>query len=108
MTDPDLRDDIVAAISRELLGGVAEIPDPVERALDVGLRLNALPPLAAELRRIRQGAVLEMRAAGMTYGQIGASLGLHRNRVQQIADGRPGGGKGSRRLEPTTHPEVAE
>jgi hypothetical protein len=38
--------------------------------------------------------VLELRAQHLSYAQIGASLGLHRNRVQQIAEGRSAGGQG--------------
>lgn len=37
----------------------------------------------ADLRRVE---VLEMRAAGMTYQQIGKVLGLTRQRVHQMAN----------------------
>jgi hypothetical protein len=37
---------------------------------------------------MRQAAVLEMKAAGMSYAEIGRLLDLHRNRIQQIAEGR--------------------
>jgi hypothetical protein len=43
---------------------------------------------------MRQDTVLRMRAQGMSYAQIGREIGLHRNRVQQIAEGRAGGGPG--------------
>lgn len=78
------------------LDQVEQIPDPVERAREVGRRLALIPGFQEKLRKIRQSAVLEMRAQRMSYAEIGAELGLHRNRVQQIAEGRPGGRKGSR------------
>lgn len=66
------------------------IADPVERAVEIGKMLNGLPNMASELRELRQAAVLELRQAGWSYGRIGEALGLHRNRVQQIAEGRTG------------------
>ncbi|NED99288.1 helix-turn-helix domain-containing protein [Phytoactinopolyspora halotolerans] len=69
---------------------IAAIADPVERAVEIGKVLNGLPEMASDLRELRQAAVLELRAAGWSYGQIGQALGLHRNRVQQIAEGRSG------------------
>ncbi|NED97938.1 helix-turn-helix domain-containing protein [Phytoactinopolyspora alkaliphila] len=63
------------------------IADPAERALAAGEVLNEMPNLAEELRKLRQAAVLELRDAGWSYAQIAERLGLHRNRVQQIAQG---------------------
>lgn len=73
---------------------LSAITDPVERAREAGRRLSAIPDFQAQLRKIRQEAVLEMRGKGLTFAEIGVELGIHRNRVQQIAEGRPGGGKG--------------
>jgi DNA-directed RNA polymerase specialized sigma24 family protein len=73
---------------------IGQITDPRERAIQIGKVLNTLPAIAAELRALRQAAVLELRARGLSYADISELLGLHRNRVQQIAEGRPGGGKG--------------
>jgi predicted transposase YdaD len=73
---------------------IAEIKDPAERAREIGRRLGAIPDYQEQLRKLRQTAVLEMRAAGMTYAQIGTEIHLHRNRVQQIAEGRTAGGQG--------------
>ncbi len=73
---------------------VEEIPDPAERAREVGRRMAAIPELHARLKAIRQQAVAEMRAKNMSLSEIGRELGLHRNRVQQILEGRSGGGKG--------------
>ncbi|MFD6771117.1 hypothetical protein ACFWC6_33410 [Micromonospora chalcea] len=75
---------------------IEQIADPAERARQVGDRLARVPEWQERLRKIRQAAVLEMRDRKMSYAEIGKELGLHRNRVQQIAEGRPGGGKGAK------------
>ena len=75
---------------------IEQIPDPAERARQAGLRLAAVPTWQARLRIIRQEAVVEMKARGMSYADIAKELGLHRNRIQQILEGRPGGGKGAK------------
>lgn len=73
---------------------IKTIADPAERAREIGKVLNAVPVVYAELRQLRQAAVLELREQGLTYSQMAPLLGLHRNRIQQIAEGRTGGGKG--------------
>jgi DNA-directed RNA polymerase specialized sigma24 family protein len=82
---------------------VEQIEDPAERAREVGRRLNLVPEFHAYMKRVRQAAVAEMKdVQGKTYTEIGRELGLHRNRVQQIYEGRSGG----RRLsKPTDAPE---
>lgn len=73
---------------------VEKIADPIERAREIGRRLAAITPWQEKLREMRQAAVLELKASRWTYAEIARELGLHRNRVQQIAEGRAGGGKG--------------
>lgn len=73
---------------------IEQIPDPAERARQAGQRLAEVPAWQERLRKIRQAAVLEMRQQQLSYADIGKELGLHRNRIQQIAEGRAGGGKG--------------
>lgn len=73
---------------------IEKIEDPAERAVEIGKILNSLPEVAGELRSLRQKAVLELRERGLSYAEIAPLLDLHRNRVQQIAEGRSGGGKG--------------
>lgn len=75
---------------------IERINDPAERARQAGERLAAVPAWQERLRKIRQAAVLEMRERKMSYADIAKELGLHRNRIQQIAEGRPGGGKGAK------------
>lgn len=67
---------------------IEAISDPVERAMEIAKILNEMPNLSHELKAMRQAAILELRAAGWSYGRIGEALGIHRNRVQQIAEGR--------------------
>lgn len=71
-----------------------EITDPAERAREIGRRLGLIPDFQAKLRAMRQEAVLAMRAQGLSFAQIGKEISLHRNRVQQIAEGRSAGGQG--------------
>jgi predicted transposase YdaD len=73
---------------------IEKITDPAEQAREIGRRLGEIPKYQERLRGMRQAAVLRMRAAGMSFGQIGKEIGLHRNRVQQIAEGRTAGGQG--------------
>lgn len=73
---------------------VEKIADPAERAREVGRRMAEVPIWHARLKVIRQAAVAEMRERGMSLAEIGREIGLHRNRVQQILEGRSAGGQG--------------
>ncbi|MEU0098236.1 RNA polymerase subunit sigma-70 [Streptomyces sp. NPDC006267] len=75
----------------ENLKHLAEQDNPTNRAKDVGRVLEAIPALQHWLREVRQGAVVEMRAEGMSHAEVGKELGLSRARAQQIAEGRTTG-----------------
>ncbi|WDZ87171.1 hypothetical protein [Micromonospora cathayae] len=75
---------------------IEQISDPAERARQAGQRLAAIPAWQERLRKIRQAAVVEMKAQNLSYADIGRELGLHRNRIQQILEGRSAGGKGGK------------
>ena len=79
---------------------LAQITDPAERAREVGRRMAEIPIWHQRLKEIRRAAVQEMREKGMSFADIGRELSLHRNRVQQIAEGRSSGGQGG------AHPEA--
>lgn len=79
------------------LDELEQIADPAERAREVGRRMAEIPKWHARLKTIRQAAVAEMKASGMSHADIGRELGLHRNRVQQILEGRSAGGQGGSR-----------
>jgi DNA-directed RNA polymerase specialized sigma24 family protein len=71
---------------------VEQIADPAERAREVGRRMAEIPAWHARMKQIRRDAVVEMKdEQGLSYSEIGRELGLHRNRVQQIYEGRSGG-----------------
>lgn len=78
------------------IDAVEKIADPAERAREVGRRMAEIPAWHVRLKAIRQQAVVEMREAGLSFGDIGKELSLHRNRVQQIFEGRSGGGQGGK------------
>lgn len=71
---------------------VEQIADPAERAREVGRRMAEIPAWHARMKQIRREAVIEMKdRRRMSFSEIGRELGLHRNRVQQIYEGRSGG-----------------
>lgn len=71
-----------------------KIGDDAEQVREIGRRLGDIPVFQERLRKMRQAAVLRMKASGLSYQKIGDEIGLHRNRVQQIAEGSTSGGKG--------------
>lgn len=73
---------------------IRAIPDPAQRAVEIGKVLNKIPDITAELRALRQAAVVELRDQGWSLARIGDALGIHRNRAQQILQGRSAGGQG--------------
>ena len=75
----------------EALAQLAAEPVPAARAEVLGKALADVPKLQAWLRRARQDAVLEMRAEGLSHGDVGKALGISRARAQQIAEGRTTG-----------------
>ena len=75
----------------ENLKHLAEQGNPTQRAKEIGAALNAVPDLQRWLREVRQGAVQEMHAAGMSHGEVAKELGISRARAQQIAEGRTTG-----------------
>lgn len=72
-------DDVTAYLNR--------IPTPAERARAAGEMLEAAPELPTALREVRQTAVAEMRATGLSFAELGAELGVTRARAKQILDG---------------------
>lgn len=69
---------------------------PLDRARAAGQALADLQGWQIGMRQRRQSCVLEMRDRGMSLADIARELGLHRNRVQQIAEGRSSGGQGGK------------
>ncbi|MFD6180040.1 hypothetical protein [Streptomyces goshikiensis] len=75
----------------ETLKHLADNTDASERAKEVGVALNAVPELQKWLRQLRQEAVLELRADGLSHAEVGKLIGTSRARAQQIAEGRTTG-----------------
>jgi DNA-binding NarL/FixJ family response regulator len=84
----------------ESLAGLAKATDPAERAKQVGKALDAVPKLQKWLRTVRQEAVQEMRASGLSHADVAKELGVSRVRAHQIAEGLTTG-KRAQRSEPT-------
>ncbi|GGM27760.1 hypothetical protein GCM10011608_10720 [Micromonospora sonchi] len=86
MTDPATDPTAAIAAARSLA-------DPAERARAIGVILgkDGLPKITSELRAERQAAVLELRSRNMSWTEVGEAIGQHRNRAQQIGEGRSGG-----------------
>jgi hypothetical protein len=75
----------------EALKHLADNADAGARAREVGAALNAVPELQKWLRQLRQDAVLELRADGLSHAEVGKVIGTSRARAQQIAEGRTTG-----------------
>ncbi|MFG2412256.1 RNA polymerase subunit sigma-70 [Streptomyces goshikiensis] len=75
----------------EALKYLADNADAGARAQEVGAALNAVPELQKWLRRLRQDAVLDLRADGLSHAEVGKVIGTSRARAQQIAEGRTTG-----------------
>lgn len=75
----------------ETLKHLTDNADASERAKELGAALNAVPELQKWLRQLRQDAVLELRADGLSHAEVGKVIGTSRARAQQIAEGRTTG-----------------
>lgn len=74
----------------QVLVDLDAIEDPLERVRAANMAMRALEAEQQVLKWVRQACVVEMRRT-MSLAEIGRQVGLHRNRVQQIAEGRSGG-----------------
>jgi len=63
---------------------IANIADPAERARAAGELLAEHQTAVTRLARIRRRAVAELRAAGLSYAEVGQKLGLTRGRIAQL------------------------
>lgn len=86
-----LRMDSRAQLIKDAIDAVAQIDDPQDRAKVIGEALEILQEANATLSKLRRQDVQAMRAAGLTYRQIGPAIGVHFTRVKQIESGQPTG-----------------
>lgn len=63
---------------------------PLDRAVELGKALKAIPDLQKWLKALRQEAVLEERANGTSYTDMAPYLGMQPERVSGIARGHSG------------------
>ncbi|MEU6879337.1 RNA polymerase subunit sigma-70 [Streptomyces sp. NPDC046712] len=71
---------------RGVIAELAAMPDATDRARAVASVLDSVPRLQAELRAVRQAAVVEMRTT-QSLAEVAAALGISLPRVSQIASG---------------------
>ena len=88
----------------DAIAALEEIPDDEARAKAATAVLDQWPAQHARLREMRQRAVLNLRARGRTWQQIGDLLGVHPTRAQQIATGKRGT---KREVQREVHPKDA-
>lgn len=81
----------------ESLKDIAAEPDATTRAQRASEVLGHIPELQTWLKSLRQKAVQEMHADGLSYEQIGKELGMHRVRAHQIAQGLPSGRRAAKK-----------
>lgn len=76
----------------QTLAELAAVKDPAERARQAATVIElARTRLMAGARKIRQDAVNELRAQGLTLSAVGELIGQSVSRTQQISEGRTGG-----------------
>ena len=70
------------------------IHDPQDRAKAISAVLAGIPDFQKGLRERRQADLLALHTThGMSYGQIGALLGITRGRAKQVIDGQTVSGR---------------
>lgn len=72
------------------IAALEQIEDDEACARAVTELLKELPEQQARLRELRQARVHRMRERGLTWKQIGDSMGVHFTRARQIAEGQRG------------------
>lgn len=77
------------------------IEDDAACAAAITKVLKDWPESHARLREIRQQRVLNLKAQGQTWQQIGDVLGIHFTRAQQIAKGLRGTNRPKKADQPT-------
>lgn len=66
------------------LAALRAVTDPRTRAAEATGILTALTALVREVSAVRDEALLALRAAGASYGEIAVVTGLTRGRVAQV------------------------
>ena len=64
------------------------INDPQDRVKALAVVLGGISDFQKNLRQMRQDVLTELHDGGMSYGQLGALMGISRGRAKQIIDGQ--------------------
>lgn len=91
---PSLYDQRVEDATRavqDAVDAVAAMSDPQARAKAASEVLKLLSEVNGRLAKLRQEDIRTLRAAGLSYRQIGDAIGVHFTRVKQIESGLPTG-----------------
>jgi hypothetical protein len=73
-----------AEVPNEDIDAVERMDDPAARARAATELLSRYQAAVNRLARIRRRAIAELRAAGLSYAQVGEALGVTRGRVAQL------------------------
>ena len=84
---------------------VRAIADLERRAAAIKDLTDATRTVDQAIRDVRAETVQQMRDDGWSHQQVADAFGVHRNRAQQIAEGRSGG---HRRREANVEPDEGE
>lgn len=76
---------------RDAIATITAMTDPQARAKAATEVLELISEANGVLAKLRREDIVTLRAAGMSYGQIGNALGVHRSRIRQIESGLPMG-----------------
>lgn len=76
---------------RDAINAIVAIPDAQARARAASDVLKLISEANGVLAKLRQEDIKTLRAAGLSYRQIGEAIGVHFTRVKQIESGAPSG-----------------
>jgi hypothetical protein len=76
---------------RDAVNAIVAMTDPRARARAASDVLKLISEANGVLAKLRQEDIKTLRAAGLSYRQIGDAIGVHFTRVKQIESGIPTG-----------------
>ncbi|SRR5581483_761421 len=91
---------------RDAVDAIAAMTDPQARARAASEVLKLISEANGLLSRLRREDIQALRAAGLSYRDIGEAIGVHFTRVKQIESGLPTGNSSRARAAKVTGPEA--
>jgi len=76
---------------RDAVDAIAAMTEPKARARAATEVLKLISEANGTLSKLRREDIKTLRAAGLSYKDIGAAIGIHLTRVKQIESGLPTG-----------------